>query len=203
MTLSAGPALKRLHEQFGDAVPFLTLYVREAHPGERYPQPEDAETKLRHARDYRDRDRLPWPVLVDDLEGDLHQRLDPKPNAVYLVDRHGRVVFRTLWANERESALREALEALAAGREGAIAERSPRLLPMLRGSGVSRQAWEQAGEVAKRDVFREAPPMYLTASLAALFRPLPPAGRALAANALLMLPIAAVAALTLRRSRRG
>lgn len=52
MTASAGPALKRMHEEFGDRVGFVTLYVREAHPGERYPQPETFEQKLEHARAY-------------------------------------------------------------------------------------------------------------------------------------------------------
>ncbi len=96
MTASAGPTLKRLHAEFGDRIPFLTLYVREAHPDERYPQPQDLETKRRHAQDYRQRDALPWPVLVDSLDGDLHRRLDPKPDALYLVDGEGTVAFRTL-----------------------------------------------------------------------------------------------------------
>lgn len=50
-----GPALRELHEEFGDRVRFVTVYVREAHPGERYPQPEERDRKLRHARDYRER----------------------------------------------------------------------------------------------------------------------------------------------------
>ena len=46
MTASAGSALKQLHEEFGDRVAFVTLYVREAHPGERYPQSQTLEQKL-------------------------------------------------------------------------------------------------------------------------------------------------------------
>jgi len=36
MTKSAGPALNDLYAEFGDRVEFLALYVREAHPGDRY-----------------------------------------------------------------------------------------------------------------------------------------------------------------------
>ncbi len=39
MAIEAGPALRRLHAAFGERVAFVTLYVREAHPGEHYPQP--------------------------------------------------------------------------------------------------------------------------------------------------------------------
>jgi hypothetical protein len=40
MTASAVPALKKLWAEFGSRVAFITLYVREAHPGENYPQPQ-------------------------------------------------------------------------------------------------------------------------------------------------------------------
>ena len=81
MTASAGPALKRLSADFGDRLAFATLYVREAHPGDRYPQPDSFEQKLEHARVYQERDQIPWPVAVDNVEGDLHRALTPKPNA--------------------------------------------------------------------------------------------------------------------------
>ncbi|MDP8974054.1 MAG: redoxin domain-containing protein, partial [Actinomycetota bacterium] len=48
MVASNGQALKRLHEEFGDQVSFVTLYVREAHPGERYPQPGAFKQKLEY-----------------------------------------------------------------------------------------------------------------------------------------------------------
>lgn len=66
MTASAGPALLRLHREFADRIGFVTLYVREAHPGDRYPQPTTFEQKLPYARDYQARDAIPWPVAVDD-----------------------------------------------------------------------------------------------------------------------------------------
>ncbi len=191
MTASAGPALKQLYGEFGDRVTFLTLYVREAHPGEHYPQPATFERKREHARAYHERDRLPWSVAVDDVEGDLHRALDPKPNAAYLMDTDGTVAFRSLWSND-ERVLREALAAITSGQRRPIGERQPRLVPMLKGMGTMDEVLTAAGQDAKRDVLREAPPMYGMARLASLFGPLPPLGRGIAAMATSMLGLVAL-----------
>jgi hypothetical protein len=184
MTKSAGPALRALHAEFGDRVQFLTLYVREAHPGDRYGQPEDAQTKHVQARAYAERDAIDWPVAVDDLDGTLHRALDPKPHAAYLIDAGGTVAFRALWANH-ERPLRQALREVAAGRHGPLGESEAKGVPLLRGMGSMWETLHAAGPVALRDVARQAPPIWLTGRLAALFRPLPPLGRGVAAAALL------------------
>lgn len=184
MTASAGPALRGLHEEFGDQVRFVTVYVREAHPGERYPQPEEMDRKIRHARDYREREDIGWTIVVDDVEGSLHRALDEKPNSAYLVDRDGTVLFRSLWSND-EAVLREGLESVAAGGRPEPGEREPRLKPMLTGAGEMYRILGMAGEEARRDVRREVPPMYLMARTADLFRPLPPMTRTLAAGAVM------------------
>ncbi len=180
MTASAGPALKRLYAEFGDRVAFLTLYVREAHPGERYPQPQTFEEKLAHARAYEARDQIPWPVVVDDITGSLHQALDARPEAAYLMDTDGIVTFRALWAND-ERVLRQVLKAIVSGQPSPLGENQEKLIPMLKGMGVMYEILGFAGKPARRDVAREVPPMYGIVRLAALFRPLPPLGRSLAA----------------------
>lgn len=197
MTASAGPALRKLYRECGDRVAFLTVYVREAHPGERYPQPETFERKLQHASDYRDRDRIPWPVAVDDIEGSFHRALDEKPHSAYVMDAEGRVVFRALWAND-PGPLRDALEAVAEGREPRRREVESKLRPMLGGMGVMYEVLGLAGEEARMDVRREAPPVYGFARLAAAFRPLSPVGRGVAALAVVAGGVAAVAALGIR-----
>ncbi|HET8632074.1 MAG TPA: hypothetical protein VFL91_31995 [Thermomicrobiales bacterium] len=186
MTASAGPALKRLHREFGDRVAFLTLYVREAHPGEHVPQATTAEQKMAHARAYRKRDGLSWPVAVDAIDGELHRQLDPKPNAAYLIDANGNVAFRALWSND-ERALREGLDAIVSGPPGAIGEREPRVVPMPNGLGTMDAILGDAGATARQDVLRQAPPMYAMARLAAFFGPLPPLGRGIIAAAIGML----------------
>ncbi len=184
MTKSARAALHRLHRAYGDRIRFVTLYVREAHPGDDYPQPDTFDRKLTHARDYAQRDNVTWTVAVDDVDGTLHRQLDPKPHAAYLVGPSGKVVFRTLWANE-ESVLRQALSAVAEGRRPETAERQPRVRPMLHGTGQMWRTWEEAGGHAKSDVLREAPPVYVSARIADLLRPLPPIVRGAIAMAVM------------------
>lgn len=201
MTASAGPALRKLHEAFGDRVEFVTLYVREAHPGERYPQPDTPERKMKHARDYRDRDAIPWTVAVDDVDGTLHRALDGKPNSAYLVDADGEVVFRSLWSND-EPILRRALEEVAAGRRPTPAQREPHLRPLMGGVGEMYGILGLAGEEARRDVRREMPPVYGMARLAHAFRPLPSHRRGAAAASVVAGGLMGIGALAWMLARR-
>lgn len=200
MTASAGPALLRLHHEFADRIGFVTLYVREAHPGDRYPQPTTFEQKLRHARDYQSRDAIPWPVAVDDVEGSLHRQLDPRPHAAYVMGADGNVAARLLWAND-ERALRKALRRSLGGQDGQL-EINNHVVPMMSGTGCMYETWEAAGGHAKTDVLREVPPVFVSGWLAARLRPLGPLARGSAAMALTMLgPAAALWAWrALRRS---
>lgn len=166
MTASAAPTLKRLHREFGHPITFVTLYVREAHPGERYPQARSIEQKVSYARRYRERDKIPWQVAVDDVEGTLHRQLDAKPNAAYIVGRDGTVLYRTLWSNH-EWTLREGLAVVAAGGRP-FEQRAPRIMPMAAGIGEMYRILELAGNDAKRDVLYQAPPVYILARLASL-----------------------------------
>ncbi len=195
MTKSAGPVLKALHEEFGDVVDFVTLYVREAHPGDRYPQPETFEQKMEYARAYKQRDRIPWKVAVDDVDGSLHQKLDPKPNALYVMAPDGTVAFRALWSNDRLKALREGL---AVSAQGGHHEREANLLGMMRGVGAMREALRLSGRQAERDVLTQAPPVYVMAWLSSLFRPLPYLGRSMMASALMVALIAPLVVVLLK-----
>lgn len=201
MTASAGPALRQFHHEFGDRVRFVTLYVREAHPGEVYPQPDTFERKMRHARDYQEREGIPWTIAVDDIDGSLHRALDAKPDSAYVVGADGRVLFRTLWSNDRRS-VRDGLEAAVRGEQPADPEREPAVVPMLRGVGTMYDTLQRNGDVARRDVLKEVPPMYAMARTAHLFRPLPPLGRGIAAATVVGLGGAAFAVLAARRAKR-
>jgi hypothetical protein len=191
MAMSAIPALKRLHTDFGDRVAFVTLYVREAHPGERFPQPETFEEKFRHAQVYKERTKIPWPIAVDSLEGDLHRALDPRPNAAYLMDVHGNVAFRALCSN-LEQVLRQGLDAIVSTQPLPIGQNEAVAIPMVKGMGMMDEVLNLAGEEAKQDLLRELPTVYLLVRLAAWFRPLPPLGRGVAALATSVLGMIAV-----------
>ena len=89
------PMTALVHE-FPD-VRFVTVYVREAHPGNRTGAHQNQTDKLALATRvdslYDDR-RL---VLVDDLVGTFHNTYGSLPNMVYVINKDGRVVFRGNW----------------------------------------------------------------------------------------------------------
>ena len=91
------------------------------------------------------------------------------------MNQYGAVSFRTLWSND-EAILRDGLEAVVQGRNAG--ERQPHLVPMVKGMGSMDEVLGLAGQQARRDAWREVPPMYLMARLASLFRPLPPLAEA-------------------------
>jgi hypothetical protein len=169
MTASAAAPLIRLHRRFGHAVRFVLVQVREAHPGAHLPQPTTAGAKSAHARRLRDSLGVDFTVAVDDLDGQLHTTLDVKPNAAYLVDSDGTIVFRSLWASD-ERGLQQALEAVSEDRRPPRVESRRMLGPMLRAIGHIDPVLRCAGPGATRDLARSAPPMLLAARVAALFR---------------------------------
>jgi hypothetical protein len=159
MTAGARPGLTELHEDFGDRVQFVSIYAREAHPGENYPHHTSEEQKMRHARDWAEQDYVPWPVAVDTLDGEAHRTYSPLPNPVYLIGCTGRVAFRALWAGQ-PGLLRDKIEELLA-REAkgedpvVLGEQENLLIPMIHGSAEFDHAVARGGEKAKED-FRRA-----------------------------------------------
>ena len=148
MTASSDPILKEFHAKFGSIIEFITLYVREAHPGEHHDQAGVGEEKRAAARALKSRDQLPWTVAVDDPDGSVHRRLDEKPNAAYLTDWSGTIVFRSLWAGDQRG-LARALEAVAKGERPPEEESTRRLVPMARGVGTMREMTRRAGPRAR------------------------------------------------------
>jgi len=184
MTLGAAEPLRRLHEEFGGRVRFVLVQVREAHPGDRFGQAATFEEKVAQARRLRATLDLPLTVAVDDLEGSFHTSLDPKPNAAYLVDRGGRIVFRSIWSSD-EQALRAALDAAGSGEVPRRGQSRRMVGPVLAALGYVDDVLRLAGPRAARDLAISAPPMLLAGRLATLFRGLRPERRGPAAVALL------------------
>lgn len=169
MTASAAEGLRELHESLGELLPFITVYTREAHPGERIPQPQKLDEKIAHARDLAMRDAYRWQVAIDDLEGTLHRRLDAKPNAVYLVDAQGRLAFRAIWSSDT-AALRDAIHAVNRGELPKRATSTSLLGPMMRALPWIDQIVSRAGRSANRDLWVAAAPMALTGKIAGFRR---------------------------------
>ncbi|MEX2229976.1 MAG: deiodinase-like protein [Dehalococcoidia bacterium] len=174
MTASAAVTLRELYERMGSAVTFVSVYAREAHPGEQIPQPRAIAEKLAHAQALAERDRYRWHVAVDDLDGTLHRLLDAKPNAAYVVDARGRIAFRSLWASDQES-LRRALESVASGEQPRRRTSRAMTMPMMRALPWVDAIVLRAGRSASRDLWRAAPPMALMGKLGRWWRRSTPA----------------------------
>ena len=147
MTASAMPSLRQLHDEFGDQVRFLMLNVREAHPGENFRQPKTMREKLKNTRALKQFYEIPWTVAADNIDGDLHRALDPKPNAAFLIGSDGVIVFRSLWASDK-IALRQAVQSLVAGRSLARSESRAMLVPVARAMGRVQEVMDRAGPQA-------------------------------------------------------
>lgn len=171
MTASAMPNIKHLHERFGDKVEFVLMNVREAHPGERVPQPENISKKLEHARQLKQLYDVDLTVATDDIDGSLHRTLDPKPNAVFLMSIEGTVLFRSLWVSDGKS-LTQALEDLVHDRPQSKTQSQKMFIPVVKAMGHVYEVMQRGGPQAVRDLWLAGFPMALAGRLATLFRPL-------------------------------
>src|SRR5262249_56875782 len=113
MTAASIGAINDLYDRLrGEDVEFLFVYVREAHPGERIPAHDSTSDKLAAAWLLRKEEQMEMPVVVDDLRGSIHRKYGKLPNPAFLIDKSGRVAFRSMWTNPEElaAALEELLE---------------------------------------------------------------------------------------------
>ncbi|MCA1577099.1 MAG: DUF1440 domain-containing protein [Acidobacteria bacterium] len=177
MTAGARPGFLNLYRGFSDRVQFVSIYVREAHPGENYPHHTSEEQKMRHARDWVEQDEIPWTVAVDTLEGAIHQLYGPVPNSAYLIDRMGQVAFRALWAGQ-EGLLRDKIEELLEREERnetpvVLGQKENNLIPLIHGAAEFDRTLRRAGHKAREDFRREMGEIpYIIETLASHLRPL-------------------------------
>ncbi len=103
--------INELFEEYNDEnTQFLFVYVREAHPGERLGPHRSMKDKIRAAETFRDEDEVDIPIIVDDTDGGIHKKYGKLPNPTYIIDKSGRVAFRSLWT--RPGSVEDALEEL-------------------------------------------------------------------------------------------
>ena len=193
-TASAAPSVQALYEEFGDRIDFIMLYVREAHPGEYVTQAETMEEKLKHARVLKEFFDIQWTVAADNIDGDLHRALDPKPNSAFLMNSEGIILFRSLWVADRE-AMHQALFAAAAGRVPEVKQSEALFGPVTRAMGQVQAVMERGGPQAVRDLWIAGFPMALAGRVATFFSPFSPDQRGVAA--VLTLALGTLAALVI------
>lgn len=101
MASAARSCLTRLHHDFRSQLELVSVYVGEAYPSDIYPPHRTAAQKMQHASDWVRMGERPWTVAVDTLDGETHLAYGSLPNCAYLIDRTGRVAYRSLWAGQQ------------------------------------------------------------------------------------------------------
>src|SRR5947209_11372376 len=151
MTAGSVRGLNALHDEFrGEGVEFLFVYVREAHPGEEIPAHESMEDKVAAAELLRDEEEIEMPIAVDDLKGTIHKKYGKLPNPTFVIDKSGRVAFRSMWS--RTGAIRAALEELLERQEERDVQHAvvnggeDRSVPVTHGLFYSHRALERGGD---------------------------------------------------------
>ena len=156
------PALNRLQLEFADkGFAFLLLYTRESHPAENYGAHESFEQKLSYARELQRLEDIRFPIIVDHLDGRIHRAYGVWPNALFVIHKDGRLVFRSNMANHRE--LRQFLEDILAAEQAVAAGRvvhlqySERVVAHEADQATHRRVYERAGPKAFEDYWAKRP----------------------------------------------
>jgi hypothetical protein len=184
--------------------------VRQAHPGPAEPPYTTIEEKREDAEAYQREEGISWAVVVDDLEGTVHQVYGGLADPSYLIDADGRVAYYNMWTYS--PVLHQAIEALLSqnGRGVVLGEgidQTPHLLPsMTDGWKGLRRGLPQSFLDMETAAPTSASMMWLGYQLRPLLAPLTLRARPLPASAKIALgggvALAAVAAALVLRSRR-
>lgn len=142
--------MNALAQDFAD-VEFLTLYTREAHPGERIGAHKTLADKVKRAEETQERFEEQRTLLIDDMEGTAHLAYGAFPDMIYMIAPDGTVAFRGKWNNAKT--VQKVLQNLVNG-ESIDGMRSPFRIPPL---GASVKAVVPAGIVAVADLMVCAP----------------------------------------------
>jgi peroxiredoxin len=88
--------MNQVAKEFPD-VQFLVLYIRETHPGSSVPPHKSIEEKLDHAKRLPGEENEQRTIIVDTIDGNAHKLFGSYPDAVYIINPQGTVVFRSDW----------------------------------------------------------------------------------------------------------
>lgn len=152
------PPLTRLLQKYRPrGFEFFIIYTREAHPGENYPHHGSFADKLGCARRLRELDQVAEvPILVDDFGGATHTAYGELPNMVYLIERGGRIVYKSDWTDALEidemCASLVRLDAMKSNKQPIIRQGvSQRLHWIPMDPGHRERIYRRSGEKAIRD----------------------------------------------------
>lgn len=156
------PALNQLQQEFADKnFAFFLLYTRESHPAENYGAHTSFEQKLSYAHDLQRLEDIRFPIIVDHLDGRIHRAYGIWPNALFVIHKDGRLIFRSNMANHAE--LRQFLEDIIAAEKAAADGRvlhlqySERVIAHEADQATHRRVYERAGQKAFEDYWAKRP----------------------------------------------
>jgi len=96
------------------------MYVREPHPQERkfkkYFPHKSYEDKIAYAKELRELFDIQSPIVLDGLDETVHLRYGNMPNAVYIVNKEGRIIYKANWTDS--PVVDQILEQLRAEEQG-------------------------------------------------------------------------------------
>lgn len=164
MTTSSLPALQA---KLGDDVNLVLVYVREAHPGEKVPQPLTIEEKIEHAAMFKSLYNLEAPIIIDDIDGQLHHSLDVLPNSVHVIDQKGQILFQSIWLTDFNF-VEKAINEIKAGTLVSNSISQKMIKPLMGAIGFMHKTFSLAGPRAYKEMLFAAPPMYFMSKFAAL-----------------------------------
>ena len=156
------PEFNKLQADFaGRGFAFFMLYTRESHPAENYRAHESIEQKVSYARELQRLEDINFAIIVDHLDGRIHRAYGVWPNALFVIHKDGRLVFRSNMANHRE--LRQFLEDILAAETAVAAGRvvhlqySERVVAHEADQATHRRVYERAGPKAFEDYWAKRP----------------------------------------------
>lgn len=156
------PALNQLQDEFADKnFAFVLLYTRESHPAENYGAHTSFEQKLSYAHDMHRLEDVRFPIIVDNLDGRIHRAYGLWPNALFVIHKDGRLIFRSNMANHAE--LRQFLEDIIAAEKAAGDGRvlhlqySERVIAHEADQATHRRVYQRAGQKAFEDYWAKRP----------------------------------------------
>jgi len=109
-TAGSLPGINDLYTDRDPNVEFFFVYTREAHPGDKLGAHPSYEEKVKAAELLRDAESVEIPIIVDEVNGNIHRKYGKLPNPTFIIDKSGRIAFRSLAT--RASVINAALDEL-------------------------------------------------------------------------------------------
>ncbi|GIW81561.1 MAG: hypothetical protein KatS3mg105_3368 [Gemmatales bacterium] len=83
-----------MYKRYGDKIQFFVVYIREAHPNSRIPQPSKLEQRVDIAKTMCQQLKLSLPTLIDGMDNKTGIAYGGFPDRLYLVGKDGRIVYK-------------------------------------------------------------------------------------------------------------